>query len=392
MSAEWTEVTLTQALVRTGGLSGKESQVADLVEAVMISLGYRDVARDELGSVVGYLGPHAEQTALLLDGHMDVVPIMGSWSRDPFGGEIAGDRLFGRGATDMKGPLGAALCGIAQAGRSGRLTRQVAVSASVLEETIEGLALAAVLDRTVPQAVVICEPSSLSIKLGQRGRIEILVDIEGVPAHAAHPEQGHNPILLAAAALQAIDAMSLPFHPDLGQAIIVPTDIVSEPYPSISSIPASVRIRFDRRTMTDETSEDVLAAIGDRLAAVDPRAFRVRVSDAPVETYTGRSLRGERFLPAWMGDRSSPLAQAAAASLRDCGCEVRYGVYGFCTNGSESAGRRNIPTIGLGPGAEADAHTADESISITELRRAAAAYRGLALRVAGDLRAAGDWG
>jgi len=70
--------------------------------------------------------------------------------------------------------------------------------------------------------------------------------------------------------------------------------------------------------------------------------------------------------------------------LKESGCEVCYGVYSFCTNGSESAGRRNIPTIGLGPGAEADAHTADESSSIAEIRLAAAAYRGLCVRLAGE--------
>ncbi len=350
----------------------------------MRDLGYRDVVRDALGNVIGYVGPRQAETALLLDSHMDVVPVMGEWLRDPFGGEIADGRLYGRGATDMKGPLSAALCGVADAARSGRLAHQVAVSASVLEETIEGLALAAVLDRTQPGAVVICEPSSLSIKLGQRGRIEILIDVAGVPAHAAHPERGRNPILLAAAALPAIEAMALPTHPDLGRAIIVPTDIVSDPYPSISSIPPWVRMRFDRRTMTGETRDGVLAALRDCLAAIDPHAFHVRVSDAPVETYTGRALHGERFLAAWLGDRDSSLARAAAASLKDCGWPASFGVYAFCTNGSESAGRRNIPTIGLGPGAEADAHTIDESIAIAELERATRVYRALALRVAGD--------
>lgn len=375
---------LARDLVRIPGLSGDESRVADRVEAAMRVLGYRDVGRDAFGNVVGFVGPAGAGTALLFDSHMDVVPVMGAWSHDPFGAEIVDGRLYGRGATDMKGPLAAALCGVADAARTGPLLREVAVSASVMEETIEGLALAAVLDRTRPEAVVICEPSSLAIKHGQRGRIEILVDVVGIPAHAAHPELGRNPILLAAAALPAIDAMTLPSDPDLGRAIMVPTDIVTNPYPSISSIPPELTVRFDRRIVAGETCAAVLEALRLRLAAIDPTAFRVRVSNSPVTTYTGRVLTGERFLAAWLGQRGSPLPAAAAASLAECGCDVHYGVYAFCTNGSESAGRRGIPTIGLGPGAESDAHTIDESIAIAELERAALVYRSLTLRVAGS--------
>ena len=83
-------------------------------------------------------------------------------------------------------------------------------------------------------------------------------------------------------------------------------------------------------------------------------------------------------------NRTPEKARALADSLGECGCPVRYGVYAFCTNGSESAGRRGIPTIGLGPGAEADAHTIDESISIDELEQARRIYRALTLRLAGD--------
>ena len=383
MRVEWDPVVLSQELIRIDAMSGDEGRVADLVEAAMTGLGYREVRRDELGNVMGLAGPPNDRVALLFDAHMDVVPAMGDWTVQPFAAEIRDGRLFGRGAADMKGALGAAICGVAAAAHTGRLTRPVAVTASVLEETIEGLALGPLLDTLRPETVVICEPSSLSIKHGQRGRIEIMLDVNGVPAHAAYPERGRNPILLAAKALEEIAAMALPVDDALGKAIMVPTDIVSDPYPSISSIPPHVAIRFDRRTLAGETCDAVIAALQERLAGVDPRAFVVRVSDAPVRTYTGRTLNGPRYLGAWLFDRDMPLARAAAESLAEIGRPVSYSVYSFCTNGSETAGRRGIPTIGLGPGAEADAHTADESVAVDELRAAAAIYRGIALRMAG---------
>ncbi len=192
------EIELTQKLVQTPSLSGSEGAVADLVEDAMNALGFRSVFRDALGNVVGVVGPEAETTALLFDAHMDVVPPAGEWRTDPFGGEIIDGRLYGRGSTDMKGALAAAICGVATAAKSGSLVRQVAVSATVLEETLECVALGAVVENLRPAQVVICEPSNLTIKLGQKGRAEILLTVKGIPAHAAFPARGKNPILLAA--------------------------------------------------------------------------------------------------------------------------------------------------------------------------------------------------
>ena len=98
-------VELTQKLVRIPGVSGQEGAVADAVEQAMRDLGYREVTRDSFGTVLGQVGPEGASTCLLFDGHMDVVPVVGEWSVDPFGGEIRDGRLWGRGSTDMKGGL-----------------------------------------------------------------------------------------------------------------------------------------------------------------------------------------------------------------------------------------------------------------------------------------------
>src|SRR5438876_8315108 len=96
-------------LIRLPCLSGQEEPMAEAVGSLMAKLGYRDVRRDRLGSVVGLIGPEAEEVPLLFDGHMDVVPPAGDWTADPFDPVIRQGRLYGRGATDMKGGLAAAL-------------------------------------------------------------------------------------------------------------------------------------------------------------------------------------------------------------------------------------------------------------------------------------------
>lgn len=233
---EWKQTTqpiavvdLARSLIKAGARSGEEEPVAEIVEEAMRALGYRDISRDRLGNVVGFVGPEDTPVALLLDGHMDVVAVTGDWHVDPFAGEVRGDRLYGRGATDMKGPLAAAICGVAAAAKGGSLSRAVAVSASVLEETIEGGALAEILDRTQPEMVVICEPSSLSVKTAQRGRIEVVVEARGIPAHAAHPERGKNALLLAAKAINAIEKMQLPEDEVLGKLSWFPPILLANP-------------------------------------------------------------------------------------------------------------------------------------------------------------------
>jgi putative selenium metabolism hydrolase len=372
-------VDVAARLIGLGCLSGHEGPMAEAVAGWMNVLGYRDIRTDRLGSVVGVVGPESDEFPLLFDGHMDVVPPAGDWGADPFGGIVRDGRLYGRGATDMKGGLAATLVGVAAA--APELERPVAVSATVLEETVEGVALAEVLDTVQPKAVVICEPTGLGIRVGQRGRAELLLTALGVPAHAASPERGRNPVLSMAAALGRIAAMDLPSDDALGPAIVVPTDTVSDPYPSISLIPSSVTVRFDRRTLLDEKPEDVIDGL---LAAAGApgEEFTARISRDPVTTYTGVEIGAERFLRAWRLDERHPLAMATIAAVEGAALPAQLGVWGFCTNGSESMGARGIPTVGFGPGWPEDAHVVDESVSVDEIRKASEVYRRLAIGVA----------
>ena len=239
----------------------------------------------------------------------------------------------------MKGALAAAICGVGEAARSGGSHRQVAVSASVLEETIEGVALGGC---PRPDAArrrsSSASPPRSTIKHGQRGRIEILSRSADIPSHAAYPERGKNPLLLAAAALQAHrGAWICRADPDLGKAIMVPTDIISSLIPRSPPFPRLVTSASTGEPCSDETSACVLDALRLRLAGIDPRAFEVQRFRRARHGLHGQGGGAERDLLALaVGDRHGTLAQAAAASLVDWpGVRRRYRLYSFCTNGSE---------------------------------------------------------
>ena len=163
--------------------------MAALVRDEMERLGYA-VEVDALGTVTGTLGA-GDGPCVLLDAHMDTVGVTdrAAWSADP-AGELRDGRLYGRGSVDMKGPLAALVHGAAAAAARGR----VVVSASIAEEMIEGYATVEVARRVRPDVAVICEPSHRTVVVGQRGRAELIVEVEGRPSHSSRPDLGVNAV------------------------------------------------------------------------------------------------------------------------------------------------------------------------------------------------------
>jgi putative selenium metabolism hydrolase len=358
-------------LVRTPSPSGAEGAVAARVEAELRQLGYA-VEVDALGNVIGTLdaGPGP---CVLFDAHMDTVGVTdpAAWTTDPTG-ELRDGRLYGRGAMDMKGPLAALVHGAAAA----RLARgRVVVSASIAEEMIEGFATVAVARRAQPDVAVICEATRRRVAVGQRGRAELIVDVRGKPTHSSRPDLGVNAVEAMADVLRAARALELPSHPALGPAILVPTDIVSRPYPALSVVPARCTVTFDRRTLPGEREEDVVAqlrAVAEAAVASHGATVSVSIGLDRFDSYTGAPVAAPNFAPAWfIGPDEAPASTALAA----LGAEPTH--WSFCTNGSGTAAL-GIPTIGYGPGDETLAHRVDEYLELDELEAGARDYATLA--------------
>ena len=345
--------------------------MADLVRPEMERLGYA-VEVDELGNVVGTLD-YGPGPCVLFDAHMDTVGVTDpeAWSVDP-AGELREGRLYGRGAMDMKGPLAAVVHGAAAAPVAGG---RVGVSDSIAEEMIEGFATVAVARRARPDVAVICEATGRQGAVGQRGRAELTVEVFGRPTHSSRPELGVNAVEAMADVLVAARAIELPTHPELGRAILVPTDIASRPYPALSVVPDHCIVTFDRRTLPGEREEDVVGALRAAVdAAVAPHGAtgQVTVAVDRFDSYSGVAVEAPNFADAWFTDPASPPAAVALTAL---GAEPHY--WRFCTNGSGTAAL-GIPTLGYGPGDETLAHRVDEFIELDELYAGAEGYAQLA--------------
>ncbi len=368
-------VGLLQKLIRIQSLSGQEKAVAGLIASAMRELGFDEVRIDDNGSVIGLVRGARPGPMLLLDAHCDTVGVSPgvSWQHEPFGAEVVGNRLYGRGASDMKGALAAMIHAAAAVDRS-RLAGAVAVSATVMEEVMEGVSLAAVMDALDPDFVIIGEATDLNLNIGGRGRAEIKLEALGKPAHSSSPHLGVNAVHRMIPAIQAIEQLSLGHDPLLGPGIMALTDIISEPYPGNSVIPSRCRVTYDRRLLPGETESSVLDGLRQlpELADID-----VRLAQGQHATYTGAMLEAVKFFPAWKLPPEHSLVQKALAGLRTVGQNPQLGAYRFCTNAAYSAGRAGVPTIGFGPGAEARAHIVDEFIELEELFAAARGYAAL---------------
>lgn len=375
-------VQVTQRLIQAKSYSGHEDKVVEVLKEVFTELGFDDYHVDEYGNIVGRIQGKLPGEKVLLDAHIDTVevPDASKWSIEPFAGIIKDGKVYGRGASDMKGALASMICGVSKFAHdtNKEFKGEIFVAGVVHEECFEGVGARKVSEYVNPDYVVIGEASELNLKIGQRGRAEIVIETFGKPAHSANPDKGINAVYKAADVIKRVQDLEMTFDEYLGYGILELVDIKSSPYPGASVVPDYCKITYDRRLLVGETLEGVLEPLQkllDEMKAKDP-SFSAKVSYAKGEEkcWTGNTIVGERFFPAWRYDKESDFVQAAYRALIESGLNPEITNYSFCTNGSHYAGEAGIKTIGFGPSRENLAHTIDEHIEIEQLEKAVDGY------------------
>lgn len=376
-------VSLCQDLIKTRSYSGEENGVAEKISEVLKEKGFDEVNVDKYGNIIGCIKGNRPGKKVLFDGHIDTVPVPNesAWSYPPFGGEIHDGKIYGRGTSDMKGAVAAFISAAANFAEDTQrdFPGEVYIAGVVHEECFEGVAAREISKNVNPDYVVIGEASQLNLKIGQRGRAEIVLETFGVPCHSANPEKGVNAVYKMAEVIGAIRGLKPTSHPVLGDGILELTDIKSAPYPGASVVPDYCRATYDRRLLVGETKESVLEpiqALLDELMAKDPQ-LKAKVSYAVGKEmcYTGNEIEGERFFPGWLYNEDEAFVQDVYAKLKEKGFAPEITQYNFCTNGSHYAGEAGIKTFGLGPSKENLAHTIDEHIEIDQLVKVTECYQ-----------------
>ena len=369
-------------LIRIPSLPGQEGAVAARIVDELGRLGFVDVCTDQAGNVTGCIRGTRGAPGVMLSSHMDVVDVgdPSAWEFDPYGGEVAGGCLHGRGAMDLKGPLALQLYAAARFAAA-RLPGDLRVVFSVYEEK-GGWGMMHWMERCAvpPGAVILGEATGGDLCTGHRGHAELAVEIHGRAAHASAPERGRNPSLVLPAVLEVLHELSLaqPADPVLGCATLTPT--VVECWPKSGNvIPDRVRITLDLRVLPawDEAAAlaEIRAALAARVPPVEGISVEVLPGRAVFRAWTGYEEENSNFTPSFLVPRDHPVVAAAAAAIfRATGAAPAVRQWKFGTDGGHSCGTHGVPTIGYAPGVEALAHTNRERLELASARTAFDAY------------------
>lgn len=217
---------------------------------------------------------------LLLCGHLDTVGLTG-----PLTARIDGDRLYARGAYDMKAGLAAALVACREVDRAG-IGGEVVVAA-VADEEHSSLGVQQVLQHVTADGAIVCEPTELAVVTAHKGFVWTEIEVVGKAAHGSRPHLGEDAILKTGPVLVALDRLNDHLrgreHPRLGPGTLHASLITGGR--EESTVPDLCVLTVERRTLPGETVADVERDVADLLAACDVRATsRTTLSREPFET------------------------------------------------------------------------------------------------------------
>lgn len=407
-------------LVRIPGESAGEKGHIMRIKEEMEKVGFDKVEIDPMGNILGYMG--SGKTLIGYDAHIDTVGIgnINNWEFDPYEGFESESEIGGRGTSDQMGGIVSAVYGAKIMKDLGLLNDkyQVLVTGTVQEEDCDGLCWQYIIneDKVRPEFVVSTEPTDGGIYRGQRGRMEIRIDVKGVSCHGSAPERGDNAIYKMADILQDVRALNendaeegtqikglvkmldKKYNPQweeanfLGRGTVTTSEIFFTS-PSRCAVADSCSVSLDRRMTAGETWESCLDEIC-ALPAVKKYGDDVKVSmyEYSRPSWTELVYPIECYFPTWVIPKDHKVTKALEEAYKGLYGEERQGnaeteamrkarpltdKWTFSTNGVSIMGRNQIPCIGFGPGAEAQAHAPNEKTWKDDLVRCAAVYAAL---------------
>lgn len=294
---------------------------------------------------------HIKQTILLVP-HLDTVGAPDAM----FVPRRKNGRLHGRGACDTKGSVAAmmtALCELAES-KSRPAAAQIIFAGMVDEELTQSGSRALAASGLKADLAIVGEPTNNRVVTAHKGSLWLQLETRGRAAHGATPEMGKNAVHEMARVVDALESeyaaqLRRRKHRLLGTATVNVGQIAGGTQPNI--VPAACAITVDRRTLPGETDRQVFQEIG---ALLRKKGLQAKLSNTKVAP-----------APAMETSAALPLVRQFFKTIRQTRPE---GVVYFCDAAVLAAG--GIPSVLFGPGDIAQAHTADEWISLAQLNRA----------------------
>ncbi|MCA9832339.1 MAG: M20 family metallopeptidase [Thermomicrobiales bacterium] len=370
-------VDVSKALVSIPSVSGDEYEVMQFVKRWLDDHGisYVETANDPMRpNIIATVGNPGEGPLIAMNGHLDTVPVSdaSSWKTDPFQGVLSedGQKLFGRGASDMKSSVGVMMTMLdlfKDAPLKGALSAHIVSD----EETSAIYGTLHVLDEIEagnlprPDYVFIGEGSQHKVRNAERGGLAVNVHFKGRASHtAAARVTGINALAKAAKGILALEHHIDTFHPAVGYPVLSVNMIQAGVAHNV--VPGEAMISIDRRLVPGEDKESVVADIRaklDAVAAEDPE-FVYELEIDPDGGYIAPNITPE----------DSPLVQAFQSAVRELtGEEPEFFVEWAGMTDGRFYRQHGMDTVCMGPRGEG-AHGANESINIDDLEKQAKIY------------------
>ena len=367
-------VEIARELIRCPSVTPRDAGALDCLQGHLERLGFAchrlpfsEPGSEEVDNLYARLGENGE--AFCYAGHTDVVPVgdPADWSSDPFAAEVRDGRLYGRGAVDMKGSIGAFVAAaggfLERRGRDFGGSLCLLITGDEEAEAINGTrkVLGWMAERGERlDGCLVGEPTSGArlgdtVKIGRRGSLSAKLTVEGVQGHTAYPQHADNPAhrlvaMLHGLAEEPLDQGSEHFEPSTLQVTTI--DIGN---PASNVIPAQARAAFNVRFNDRHDS-----------AAIE-RWLRARLDAAGADYRLEIRVSGESFLTA-----PGRLSDAVSGAVRRvAGIEPELGTGGGTSDARFIKDLCPVAELGL---RNATAHQVDEHAEVEEIRRLAAIY------------------
>ncbi|MEV0321405.1 M20 family metallopeptidase [Streptomyces sp. NPDC050658] len=368
-------VAFTQDLVRlrtvnATGATEVERPAAELVARLFDAYGWTydvvEVAPGRPNTVAVIEGGGGDGPTLMFEGHIDVVTEgdPADWSVDPYGAEIRDGKLWGRGSADMKSGVAAMIHGVRALQLAGPFPGRIVVGVLCDEE---GLMLGAKAFAATPLArevdgVIVCEPEGYEVCTSARGGIRLRLDLNGVMAHGAMPQEAKSPIVAGARVVDALARVQswaeerYGTHPHAGSVTVTPTVLLGGDPDQLNVIPARGVVGIDVRTIPGTDHAELI----DRI-----KEFAV---EAASRVGVGVDLAVVDDRPAIEIPEDHPVVTALVAGHRQVhGSAPPFGAVPGTTDGTILTRDAGLPTVVYGPGGKWIAHQKDEFVEVCEI-------------------------
>jgi acetylornithine deacetylase/succinyl-diaminopimelate desuccinylase-like protein len=366
---EWTSAFVRHASPQTAAFE-QEPQVQSFIGEQVVPLVQKlglPWRRDKMGNLLVELEPARADNSLMLMAYAMTHPA--NRMRDPYAGELiedaGGAQVRGRGVSEQKGSLAAALAAVKTAADRLTLRGRLVFTVSTAGETGRHDAAISICEALgfFPKLAVIVIGTTSRVALANKGRVDVIVTVRGKASHSSTPWVGTNAIDGARMVLDRVAAVDVGDrkHPGLGQATLTSTSMRSWP-DATHTVQDEVRLVFDRRLLPGDDPQAAFAAV--KAAAHIGEPWQVDCEFGPF-MYPAEISPDGAFMRAINGGCHRmglpPPETFHSHGALDAGF--------FCFKGGEAAM--------WGPGAIEQWHSDDERIAVTDLATGATAYLGM---------------